>query len=364
MADVIHFKCPGCGGPLEFDPKSGEIVCTYCGNRYSEEEIRRLSEEKQAEADKARAEESREKSGSGAEGENSGAASGAFKSYHCQNCGAEIVTEATTAATRCYYCHSPVVLSDRLSDEYHPDGVIPFKLDRDKALELFKKYVSKKWFIDRAFFAEAALDDFTGVYYPYWIGDFKGDAVYDGEGKIVTTHRSGNDIVTVTQYYRLHREGRLTFRSMIRKALGKTDRQLSDGIHPYEQTDMQPFASGYLSGFLAEKRDVEEEDAKSDMIEETRGYVTGLMTQDTGLTGLHGKASYTPRESRMRYVLLPTWLLTWTGGRKGVYYYMMNGQTGRVCGKLPLRRSKLLLWSLALMALVAGLMCLGGVYIW
>ena len=30
--------------------------------------------------------------------------------YICPSCGAEVVTDATTAATFCYYCHNPVVL--------------------------------------------------------------------------------------------------------------------------------------------------------------------------------------------------------------------------------------------------------------
>ncbi len=35
--------------------------------------------------------------------------------YICPSCGAEVVTDATTAATFCYYCHNPVVLSEKLT---------------------------------------------------------------------------------------------------------------------------------------------------------------------------------------------------------------------------------------------------------
>ena len=43
--------------------------------------------------------------------------------YTCPSCGAEIVTDSTTAATFCYYCHNPVVLSGRVSGEFLPDLV-------------------------------------------------------------------------------------------------------------------------------------------------------------------------------------------------------------------------------------------------
>ena len=50
--------------------------------------------------------------------------------YICPSCGAEVVTDATTAATFCYYCHNPVVLSGKLSGEFLPDYVIPFAMDK------------------------------------------------------------------------------------------------------------------------------------------------------------------------------------------------------------------------------------------
>lgn len=41
--------------------------------------------------------------------------------YTCPSCGAQIVTDATTAATFCYYCHNPVVLGGRLEGKFLPD---------------------------------------------------------------------------------------------------------------------------------------------------------------------------------------------------------------------------------------------------
>ena len=57
--------------------------------------------------------------------------------YTCPSCGAQIVTDATTAATFCYYCHNPVVLSGRLSGNYMPNKVIPFAIDRKEAEKRF-----------------------------------------------------------------------------------------------------------------------------------------------------------------------------------------------------------------------------------
>ncbi len=48
--------------------------------------------------------------------------------YTCPSCGAEIVTDETTAASFCFYCQNPVILQGRLNGKYHPDYVIPFAL--------------------------------------------------------------------------------------------------------------------------------------------------------------------------------------------------------------------------------------------
>ena len=44
-----------------------------------------------------------------------------------------------------------------------------------------------------------------------------------------------------------------------------------------------------------------------------------------------------------RYVLLPTWVLTYPNkqNKDDPYYYAMNGCTGEVCGKLPFDKKKL-----------------------
>jgi len=292
-------------------------------------------------------------------------ASAGYKEYHCANCGAQIVTEATTAATRCYYCHSPVVLQDRVADDYRPDGVIPFRLEREEARKQFDAYIAKHHFVDRKFFSQAQLEDFSGVYYPYWIGEIEGEAEFLGTGRTSSSVIMGDERITTTKYYNLERAGRVYFRNLIRKALQKADRKLSDGIHPYENGEMKPFASGYLSGFLAEMRDVDEQDAKQDMIRETEGYVEDLMKKGISLSRVRGNTDYHPDQVRMRYVLLPAWVLTYTENiRNRVYYYMMNGQTGRICGKLPLQKGKLLLVSGLLGAAVCGLLMAGGAFLW
>ncbi|MCH5285994.1 MAG: TFIIB-type zinc ribbon-containing protein [Christensenellaceae bacterium] len=344
MSASMTYKCPSCGGYLEFDPARQRFACPYCGRAYDEAELGQPQ---------TTAQETPMQAPSGMRG------------YHCQMCGAEIVVGETTAATRCYYCHNPVVLTDRLSEEFRPDGVVPFCLQKKEAEQRFRKFVERKTFIDREFFSTAQLEDFSGVYYPYWYGDVEGAASFDGEGTRTSVVVGPRETVTTTRVFRVNREGRLTFRNMARKGLSSVDRQLSDGIHPYRMEELKEFSGAYLSGFLAERRDIDKADVQAEMEKEANGYAASLMRSGGSFNSLTGRTSFRADKARMRSVLLPAWVLTYKSGKDGSpYYYMMNGQTGAICGKLPINWKKLLLTAAGIGAGVFALLCAGGLLLW
>ena len=348
MSGSTTYKCPSCGGYLEFSPSQQRFVCPYCGQSYGENE---LNEPKgQAPATEASM---------------ASSSAGSMRGYNCQMCGAQIVVGDTTAATRCYYCHNPVVLTDRLSDDFRPDGVVPFRVQKKEAEEKFKQLVGRKTFIDRDFFSTAQLEDFSGVYYPYWYGDLEGAASFVGEGTRRSTAVSSKETVITTRVFKVNREGRLQFRNMVRKGLASVDRQLSDGIHPYRMEELKDFSGAYLSGFMAERRDVEMSAAQKEMEQEASRYAPALMREGGSFDSLTGNAAFKVDKTRMRSVLLPAWVLTYRGGKDNKpYYYMMNGQTGAICGKLPINWKKLILTALLAGGGVFLLLCMGGALLW
>lgn len=351
MSQTATFKCPSCGAYLEFDPDGQQFLCPYCEAAFNEAELREQSQTKaQLAADAP---------------DETVPAEGGLKAYRCQMCGAEVVTGATTAATRCYYCHNPIVLTDRLADEFEPDGVIPFQLTRKEAEEVFKSYVKSKKFIDADFFSPQQLEDFSGVYYPVWYSDVKGTVTFEGKGTKTNMVIRGNKRITTTRIFQVSRAAGVQCMNVVRQALSSGDRKIADGIHPYRLKDVKPFAMGYLSGFLAEMRDVEAQSIRADVQEEVRRYAHKNISASGEYDTLSGESSFRVTGRRERYMLLPAWVLTYKaqdGGKP--FYYMMNGQTGTVCGRLPLKKSKLLLWSLLAGAAVCALLCMGGAMLW
>ena len=122
---------------------------------------------------------------------------------------------------------------------------------------------------------------------------------------------------------------------------------------------------GYLSGFLAEKRDIEKEAMKQELEQEIKGYGKQLL-RDTisGYSGVNIN-SYTLKTigEKWSYVLLPVWTLTYKGKNGKMYYYSMNGQNGKVYGELPVDYKKVCMLGGVIALVVLLLFLIGGYFI-
>lgn len=341
---AITFKCKNCGAFIEFNPNDQNFKCKYCGAEYTEQEV--LAETKEDTVSKP--EESSE------------------KVYNCSNCGASIVMDGTQSSGECYYCHSPIVLEGKLSNEYRPQNVIPFEFDRKAAEKKFLDHTKKLRYLPRDFFSNSRLKELSGVYYPYFDSDVSVDASFQGVGTTVSSYRSGKYEYTTTRYYNVVREGEISFHNVFNSALSTRRDKMAEGVLPFDKDNMKNYSPAYLAGFMAERRDRSENDVAKDVDAELDGYIEPVLTQDAEChyETLQGTHTYTIKDRAMRYLMVPTWVLTYIGADKKTYYYSMNGQTGKTVGEFPLSRKKLFLHSLISGLVVAGLLLLGGKFIW
>lgn len=169
--EVITYKCPNCGGDLTFDPASGKYKCEYCLSSFTQEEAEKANpkaaEALNGEDDAVGAQEASDAQKESSTEETKGETEqGEAVVYTCPNCGAEIVTDATTAATYCFYCHNPVVLSGRLSGEYMPDSVLPFKISKEQAIEKIFIICPEETFYSEGFFREKPGTEDDGCLFP------------------------------------------------------------------------------------------------------------------------------------------------------------------------------------------------------
>lgn len=335
---TIQYKCPSCGGSLEFDPAKQNFSCEFCLSRFTEDELKAaFPQNEQHPLDKE------DEPAASADSEDF---TGHTSLYSCPNCGAEIMSEDTTAATFCYYCHGPVILSGRLSGKYRPSRVIPFKHNKESAVESFKKWRAKKWFVPDDFKSGAQLEKITGVYLPFWLADCDVDAAMTAIGKHIRTWTSGDYRYTHTREYEVRRRAELSFRGIPADASSKTDDRLMEAIEPFDYNELRDFSMSYLSGFLAEKFDVEKEDVFPRIRSRAdKACEQALRESIVGYTSVHAVEPTTQYDKvDWRYMLLPVWLLIYKHREKN-YFFAMNGQTGKMVGIPPLSIPKMLIAS-------------------
>ena len=118
-----------------------------------------------------------------------------------------------------------------------------------------------------------------------------------------------------------------------------------ESIEPYDYGALVDFETAYLSGFLADKYDVEArsgEDRIRQRVEQSMN--DQLQSSFLGYTTvLPASRQLKIDHSKARYVLLPVWMLN-TKYRGKTYTFAMNGQTGKITGTFPICPKKSASW--------------------
>lgn len=333
---LISYKCPSCGGPLKWDAGKQKYGCEYCRSEFTQADLDKL--EKNATTEKA------EETPSAASSETN-AGGGVIRTYSCPSCGAQIVTDGTTAASKCYYCHSPIVLSEKLAGSFRPDCIIPFAIDKKKAQEIFKSWVGKHKYIPTDFYSDSQVEMLSGVYFPYWIYNAKVKGSVRGRGMNDRVWTQGDTQYTETTTYEINKSGEMPVNNISRIALQKASKVLCESVSPFDETKMKPFEYGYLSGYVAESRDIGSEEVTPEIQNEVRQFAKAQLQgnvygefQKVQIESLDADI----KEEAFQYALMPVWTLTYKGADGKVYYFSINGDSGKTVGELPVDKNKLI----------------------
>lgn len=350
--DAVQYKCPNCGAELQFKPDTQDFGCEFCLSSFTEEEIKTACEKAENSIPSAEEQKNQEEF------------SEHTNIYHCGSCGAEIICDDNRTADFCYYCHAPVILSGRLSGDFMPSKVIGFRLNRDEAVDKFKKWCGKRFFLPKDFKSEQQLEKMTGLYVPFWVADCDMKADFHAVGKKVRTWTSGNYRYTETKEYDVIRKADIFTNGIPADGESKIDDDLMESIEPFDYKQAKDFSMSYLSGFFADKYDVDKAGVfpriKLRAAQAAKNVINASVSGYTSVI-LHSE-NYRIVNTNWQYMLLPVWFMTYKYNGK-IYSFAVNGQTGKLAGTPPLDKLKLRLFSLGigvLSAVIIGII-MGGV---
>ena len=341
-AQITNYQCPACTGPLHFVGASGKLECDYCGTSYSVAEIEAFYADKNNQAiDEAReeaAQEGLQESEWDISGlsEDWGGDADRMKVYSCPSCGAELICDETTAATSCPYCGNPSIVPGRFAGALKPDYIIPFKLSKEDAISALKKHYARKPLLPKEFSRANHIEEIKGIYVPFWMFDAEVEGSVNFDATRSYTHRKGGYEITDTDHYKVLRSGKISFEKIPVDASSKMPDDYMDSIEPYDYSELAPFSTAYLPGFLADKYDVTAKECyeradtrcRNSFVASLEETVTGYQTCSASETDINLK------RGKVHYTLIPVWLLT-TKWKDKNFLFAMNGQTGKLVGQLP-----------------------------
>lgn len=325
-------KCPSCNGALEYNPSYAQMECPFCGNMFEPQVAMHAVSRAQTQAEEAQirykaTDETQETM--------------ECKIYACTSCGGELMVNDVECSTFCSYCGQPTVVFSRVSKERKPKYIIPFKITKNQAMDIFNKRVS-----DSKFLPDEALhlqpDKVRGIYVPYYIHD-----IY---------FRTRKEYLKGPKVY--IREADCLFRDLYLEVSSQIDDMTSQFLEPFDLKELKPFAPAYLSGFYADKYDVEygyNTDRLVNTIDKLVSKEIRNSVNDEKFD--HRKHNEHYEVKRNDYAFFPIWFITFRY-QDEPFTVMINGQTGKIVGSMPIDKKKVIK-QLVLITSVAGILSLG-----
>lgn len=352
-----QLTCRGCGATLDFAPGTRSLKCTYCGAEnpieIQEAPIEEIDYESfiSQSADKS--------------------AQVEVRTVKCPGCGALITLDDKLTADLCPYCDTRLVISEGGSIAIiRPKSLVPFSVDKKKALQLFHNWIAKLWFAPSDLKERVAKEAMDGMYVPYWTYDAQTDSSYTGlRGSYYyvtenfTTRENGQTVTRSRQVRKISwapcaGSVHVSFDDVLVPASRSLPDKIIHFLPPWNLSQLTPYDDRFISGFRCEAYGV----AVQEGLETAKGImkreIENQICRDIGgdeqrILTSHSKYN----QVSFKHILLPVWISSYRYNHK-VYRFLINGQSGKVRGERPYSVWKILTLILIITALIAAFFAL------
>ncbi|MCR4703368.1 MAG: hypothetical protein K5665_06870 [Saccharofermentans sp.] len=311
-------KCPSCASNIFYQPEVQGLVCRNCGNIYNPSTLEKMgslgySIEHDYTGDNDISEEDKKR-----------------HEIVCNSCGATVIADENMMSTMCAFCGSPALITRRMTREFKPDYIIPFKIDKRTAENNMKQWLKTRKMTPRGFKTKSRLTKMEPFYVPFWILDCAVNTDMYGIGKKYTKDK--------TALFSVRAKANYYVKGVPFDASLKIANKLMEAIEPFDYSEMVKFDNRYLQGFYADKYDQRPTEIMDRFVKRMDRI---SMDMKDSIAVKYDEYEPTPEknftwmsELSIRYCLLPVWFMTVEfGGRN--YQVAVNGQTGEASGQAP-----------------------------
>ncbi|MDH4062985.1 MAG: zinc ribbon domain-containing protein, partial [Acidobacteriota bacterium] len=285
------------------------------------------------------------------------------RSIQCQSCRAVMVFDPTRVGQNCEFCGSPALVDyDEIKSPIRPQGVLPFRVDRNRVRDDIRGWWRRKWFAPGRLARTALVDTVHSLYIPYWTFDATAHCPWEAEaGHYYYVDVEGHD-------NRGRRVVRKERRTRWTPASGVVDHAFDDEpvpgtqglplallrqVEPFPTQEVVPYDTAFLSGHVVEHYKVVLLEAAEQSQRQMHAALERLCGEQVpGDTYRNLRIFPTWSGRTFKHVLVPLWLLSYTYGPRA-FQVIVNGYTGKIAGKYPLSMWKVLLVALLLIVVIA-----------
>ena len=335
---MTSIKCESCGGNNIFDPSTGRLICERCGRKYviqgnvdsSVQLVRNYTNSYIPQIKEA--------------GSNQ---------YLCSTCGATVTFEDDEERRRCPSCGDLGLVKESKAI-YVPDGIIPFEVSKDKAIEVFRQWINSRKFTPRDLKEMAKLGKVSGIYVPAFNFNFQINSTYNAN--VTKTEKHGENYVARHIYLDSGLER--SYKNILLSGNTRINNSTLDHLEPYDTMTIRPYSNEFVYGFSGLDTNIDVHSSYDSMIRTKYHEIESRLR-----TELHKKydsieylnMEYSCHGSTFNYVYVPIWANHYNYHGKEYHCYI-NGQTGKATGKSPKSFWKIL-------GLVGGIVAAVGVVV-
>ena len=282
----------------------------------------------------------------------------------CQGCGAVIVVEADRKTARCPFCASPAVVErPATGDRPPPSFVVGLVVGHDRAVDLIRRWIRSRGPFTRSDFKAAVVKSAQAVYLPTYLYGAVGHSDYEAEigenytETYTTTDANGKTVTrtrTVTEWRHLSgRHSCYVLDVVVTASKGIGNEEL-EAVEPYDLRALRRYTPAMISGWPAEEPTLSIDEclclAHDESLDKIGQELDDFMPGDS-----HRDLRYsTDLENEViDQVLLPLWSCAVRYSEDAPpIRLLVNGQTGKVGGKVPISGLKILLSVLFVVAAI------------
>jgi len=347
-----QFECSGCGAVLEFDPAQGLLKCTHCGH----------TEAVPAAPTGGISSHSLDEYVNRAAGQSVAPITEQALQAQCTGCGSVVHFEPPEVAGACPFCGANIVDQPKAADPLvAPDGVLPFRVEKEKALGEVRQWLQSRWFAPNALKRVARQEGIAGVYLPFWTYDSdtvsnysgaRGEHYYETETYTDNEGRTQTRQVMRTAWYPVTGQVSRAFQNVLVAASKSVAEKRLDALEPWDLEDLNPYEPAFLAGFKAQRYQLELpegfEHAKRVMASQIQSDVRSDIGGDEQQVNEIDTAYL---NSLFRHLLLPCWVGAYRF-RGNLFQIVVNARTGEVQGERPFSAWKIAFLVITILAAI------------